>query len=150
MTGTHIEESRDRVAMSPLTSSTKNLRLPAIVAKPGMNHEGREEHEEGNHNHPPGAAPSLECLNAEGVLPHSPGSRSAPWGQTPCTSFPNAEGVLQRVLASPIRTQASTLSSVTSGAVLVDCWSSHFNPPGQSNALSPRQHTAKPSNARPF
>ena len=27
---------------------------------------------------------------------------------------------------------------------------SHFNPPGQSNALSPRQHTAKPSNARPF
>ncbi|QDT60421.1 hypothetical protein SV7mr_29430 [Stieleria bergensis] len=27
---------------------------------------------------------------------------------------------------------------------------SHFNPPGQSNALSPRQRTAKPSNARPF
>ncbi|QDT60075.1 hypothetical protein SV7mr_25920 [Stieleria bergensis] len=53
----------------------------AIVAKPGINHEGREEHEGGNHNHPPGTVPSLECLNAEGVLFHSPGSRSAPWGQ---------------------------------------------------------------------
>ena len=57
--------------------------------------------------------------NAEGVLPQSPGSRSAPWGQAPCTPSPNAEGVLQRVLASPIRTQASTLSSVTSDAGLV-------------------------------
>ncbi|QDT60718.1 hypothetical protein SV7mr_32440 [Stieleria bergensis] len=27
---------------------------------------------------------------------------------------------------------------------------SHFNPPGQANALLPRQHIATASNARPF
>ena len=46
-------KSIGRAAAFPIPGSTKNLPSPAMVIKPGINHEGREEHEGGGHNHPP-------------------------------------------------------------------------------------------------